>query len=41
MPTGFTQEFVEEIEANLVKDRDLDKYEIENHFASLNQQKQE
>lgn len=41
MPTGFTQEFVEEIEANLVKDRDLDKYEIENHFASLNPQKQE
>jgi len=41
MPTGFTQEFVEEIEANLIKDRDLDKYEIENHFASLNPQKQE
>jgi len=41
MPTGFTQEFVEEIEANLVKDPDLDKYEIANHFASLNPQKQE
>jgi hypothetical protein len=41
MPAGFTQEFVEEIEANLVKDPDLDKYEIENHFASLNPQKQE
>jgi len=41
MPTGFTQEFVEEIEANLVKDSDLDKYEIANHFASLNPQKQE
>lgn len=41
MPTGFTQEFVEEIEANLVKDPDLDKYEVANHFASLNPQKQE
>jgi hypothetical protein len=41
MPTGFTQEFVEEIEANLVKDPDLDKYEIANHFVSLNPQKQE
>lgn len=41
MPTGVTQEFVEEIEANLVKDPDLDKYEVENHFASLNPQKQE
>jgi hypothetical protein len=41
MPTGFTQEFVEEIEANLIKDPDLDKFEIENHFGSLNPQKQE
>lgn len=41
LPAGFTQELVEEIEANLVKDPDLDKYEIENHFASLNPQKQE
>ena len=41
IPTGFTREFVEEIEARLVKDPDLDKYELENHFASLNPQKQE
>ena len=41
IPTGFTQEFVEEIEARLVKDPALDKYELENHFASLNPQKQE
>jgi hypothetical protein len=41
LPAGFTQELVEEIEANLVKDPDLDKYEVENHFASLNPQKQE
>ena len=41
LPAGFTQELVEEIEANLVKDPELDKYEIESHFASLNPQKQE
>jgi len=41
IPVGFTQEFVEEIEARLIKDHDLDKYELENHFASLNPQKQE
>ena len=41
IPAGFTREFVEEIEARLTKDPDLDKYEIENHFGSLNPQKQE
>ena len=41
IPTGFTQEFVEEIEARLVKDPTLDKYELESHFASINPQKQE
>lgn len=41
IPVGFTREFVEEIEARLVKDHDLDKFELENHFASLNPQKQE
>jgi hypothetical protein len=41
MPAGFTQEFTEEIEANLLKDPDLEKLEIENHFASLNPQKSE
>ena len=41
IPAGFTREFVEEIEARLVKDPDMDKYELENHFASLNPQKQE
>jgi len=41
IPAGFTREFVEETEARLVKDPDLDKYELENHFASLNPQKQE
>jgi hypothetical protein len=41
IPAGFTREFVEEIEARLTKDRELDMYEIENHFGSLNPQKQE
>jgi hypothetical protein len=41
IPAGFTREFVEEIEARLAKDHSLDKYELENHFASLNPQKQE
>jgi hypothetical protein len=41
IPAGFTREFVEEIEARLAKDPELDKYEIENHFGSLNPQKQE
>jgi hypothetical protein len=41
IPAGFTREFVEEVEARLAKDPELDKYEIENHFGSLNPQKQE
>jgi hypothetical protein len=41
IPSGFTREFVEEIEANLIRDPDLDKYEVENHFSSLNPQKSE
>ncbi len=41
IPQGFTREFVEEIEAHLIKEPSLDKYEVESHFASLNPQKQE
>lgn len=41
IPRGFTQEFVEEIEATLAKDSDLDKFELETRFSSLNPQKQE
>jgi len=41
IPEGFTREFVEEIEAHLIKELDVDKYEVESHFASLNPQKQE
>jgi hypothetical protein len=41
IPRGFTQEFVEEIEATLAKDPDLDKFELETRFSSLNPQKRE
>jgi len=41
LPSGFTREFVEEIEARLLKDSEMDKFELANHFASLNPQKQE
>jgi len=41
IPAGFTREFVEEIEATLAKDTDLDKFELETRFSSLNPQKQE
>ena len=34
-------EFVEEIEANLVRDSELDKFDLQNHFAHLNPQKEE
>lgn len=41
IPRGFTQEFVEEIEATLARDPDLDKFELETRFSSLNPQKRE
>jgi len=41
LPRGFTREFVEEIEANLVRDTELDKFDIQTHFAHLNPQKKE
>jgi poly(3-hydroxyalkanoate) synthetase len=41
IPRGFTREFVEEIEATLAKDSDLDKFELETRFSSLNPQKGE
>jgi hypothetical protein len=41
IPRGFTREFVEEIEATLARDTDLDKFELETRFSSLNPQKQE
>lgn len=41
IPRGFTREFVEEIEATLARDPELDKFELETKFSSLNPQKQE
>jgi hypothetical protein len=41
LPRGFTREFVEEIEANLVRDTELDKSDLQSHFAHLSPQKKE
>ena len=41
LPRAFTREFVEEIEANLVRDSELDKFDVQSHFAHLNPQKEE
>jgi hypothetical protein len=41
IPRGFTSEFVEEIEATLARDPELDKFELEKRFSSLNPQKGE
>jgi hypothetical protein len=41
IPRGFTREFVEEIEATLARDVELDKFELETRFSSLNPQKPE
>ena len=41
LPRGFTREFVEEIEASLVRDSELDKFDLQSHFAHLNPQKEE
>jgi len=41
IPRGFTREFVEEVEATLARDPDLDKFELETRFSSSNPQKRE
>jgi len=41
VPRGFVQEFIEEVEATLARDPELDKFELETRFSSLNPQKQE
>jgi hypothetical protein len=41
LPAGFTNEFVEEIEAQLVRDPELDKLDLANNFAPINPQKKE
>ena len=41
IPSGMTQEFVEEVEAQLLKDGTLNLSDISNHFSRLNPQKKE
>jgi len=41
LPRKFTKEFVEEIEALLIQDEELDKIDLSNYFAYLNPQKEE
>lgn len=41
VPRGFVREFIEEVEATLARDPELDKFELETRFSSLNPQKQE
>lgn len=41
LPEGFTKEFVKEVESLLIKDPKLDKYDLSNHFLSINPQKEE
>lgn len=38
---GSAREFAEEIEANLVRDPELDKFDFQSHFGHLNPQKEE
>jgi hypothetical protein len=37
----FTREFVEEVEALLIRDRELDEFDLPNYFTSINAQKEE
>lgn len=41
LPRKFTKEFVEEVEALLIRDEELDKIDLSNYFAYLNPQKEE
>ena len=41
LPTEFTKEFVEEVEALLIRDPELEKYDLSNYFQSINPQKEE
>jgi hypothetical protein len=41
LPAGFTKEFVEEIEARLVRDPTLNKFDLANSFGRINPQKEE
>ena len=41
LPRGFTKEFVEEVEALLIRDRELDRLDLSNYFMYINPQKEE
>ena len=41
LPTEFTKEFVEEVEALLIRDSEIEKYDLSNYFQSINPQKEE
>jgi len=41
LPRGFTKEFVEEVEALLIRDEELDKIDLSNYFMYINPQKEE
>ena len=41
LPENLTREFVEEVEALLIKDKELNKISLQNHFLSINPQKEE
>ncbi len=41
LPASFTKEFVEEVEALLIRDHDLDDMDLANHFQPLNPQKED
>ena len=41
LPRRFTKEFVEEVEALLIKDPEMGKVNLANHFMSINPQKEE
>jgi hypothetical protein len=41
VPEGFTREFMEEIEANLIRDGEMKGIDLSNFFMSINPQKEE
>jgi len=41
LPTEFTKEFIEEVEALMIRDPELEKYDLSNYFQSINPQKEE
>ena len=41
VPERFTREFMEEVEANLIRDKEMDGIDLSNYFMSINPQKEE